>query len=140
MSAGEAWTRVKESFDRQGIMGLLGAELVEVGAGTCTIALPWRPELTQQDGFFHAGAVATVADSAAGYAALTLMPPGSRVLSVEFKLNLMAPARGQRIVATGTVERAGRTLSTVRSDIVAWQDGEPTRVALLLATMICIRE
>ena len=103
--------RVRQSFTQQGAMSLIGARLTAVEPGACTIELPWRADLTQQDGFFHAGIVTTVADSAAGYAAFTLMPADARVLTVEFKLNLMAPARGPLLIARGTVRRAGRTLS-----------------------------
>ena len=134
-------TRTRESFAAQGAMAHLGAELTEVGPGCCVIDLPFRPELTQQDGFFHGGVVTTIADTAAGYAALTLMPPGARVLSVELKVNFLAPARGERLVATGRVERAGRTLSVVGARVEAVEAGAaPTEVAVLLATMFCARE
>jgi uncharacterized protein (TIGR00369 family) len=142
-----AWTppdpafaaRVRESFEQQGIMRLIGAKLGSVGPGTAEISLPWRPDLTQQDGFFHAGVVATIADSAAGYAAFTLMPAGSRVLTVEFKLNLMAPARGPRLVASAAVERSGRTLSVVQARVHTMDGPEANEVALMQATMICLR-
>jgi len=128
---------VRDSFARQGIMTLLGARLTEVAAGACTIELPFRPELGQQDGFFHAGAVTTIADSAAGYAALSLMPAGSRVLTVELKINLLAPAVGSLAVARGLVQKAGRTLTVVQSEVHVRRDGgHETKVALMLATMI----
>jgi uncharacterized protein (TIGR00369 family) len=92
---------VRESFARQGIMQTLGATLTRVASGACEIALPYRPELSQQHGFFHAGVVSTVADSAAGYAAYSLFPAGSSVLTVEFKVNLLAPADGEKLRATG---------------------------------------
>lgn len=129
--------RVRASFAAQGAMTHLGAELAEVGPGRCVIALPFRPELTQQDGFFHGGVVTTIADTAAGFAALTLMPPGARVLSVELKVNFLAPARGERLLAVGRVERAGRTISVVQARVEALKAGTATEVAILLATMFC---
>ena len=131
--------RVRASFEQQGVMRLIGAELLGIGPGVAEIALPWRPDLTQQDGFFHAGVVTAVADTAAGYAAFTLMPAGSRVLTVEFKLNLMAPARGPRIVAVGEVQRPGRTLSVVQARVRTLTDAGASEVALMQATMICLR-
>ena len=99
----------------------LGAVLADLAPGRCVIGLPWRPELTQQDGFFHAGAIATIADSAVGYAAFTLMPATARVLTVEFKLNLMAPARGDEALARGVVKRAGRTITVAQAEVVTTQ-------------------
>ena len=129
--------RTRASFAAQGALAHLGAELTEVAPGRCVIALPFLPELTQQDGFFHGGIVTTIADSAAGYAAFTLMPAGSRVLSVELKVNFLAPARGERLQATGRVERAGRTLSVVQARVEAIEAGAATEVAILMATMFC---
>jgi uncharacterized protein (TIGR00369 family) len=131
--------RVRTSFAAQGIMAHLGAELLEVAPGMCSIGLAWRPELTQQDGFFHAGAVTTIADSAGGYAAFSLMPADARVLTVELKINLMAPARGERLVARGIVERAGRTLTVVQATVDAVSGPSVTQVALMLATVMCLR-
>lgn len=130
--------RVRASFAAQGAMAHLGAEIVEVAPGRCVIGLPYRPELSQQDGFFHAGIVTTIVDSACGYAAFTLMPAGARVLTVELKLNLVAPARGERLVATGRVERAGRTLTVVRGEVGAFAGGVAVAVALMQGTMIAI--
>jgi uncharacterized protein (TIGR00369 family) len=129
--------RTREGFAAQGAMAHLGAELAEISPGRCVVALPFRPELTQQDGFFHGGVVTTIADSAAGFAAFTLMPPGARVLSVELKINFLAPARGERLLATGRVERAGRTLSVVQARVEAIEGGTATEVAILTATMFC---
>src|ERR1700674_4997902 len=103
--------RVQRSFGRQRLMATLGATLERVSPGEVDIRLPFRDELTQQHGFLHAGAVTSVADSACGYAALTLMPPGAAVLTVEFKLNLLAPARGDAFVARARVRKAGRTVT-----------------------------
>ncbi len=127
--------RIRASFARQGAMRLLGASLAEIEAGRVAITLPFRPDVSQQHGYFHAGVVAAVADSAGGYAALTRMPPGSEVLSVEFKLNLIAPAAGDRIVATGEVVRAGRTLTVCELDVVVHRDGSATRCAVGLQTL-----
>ncbi len=128
--------RVSASFARQRIMTHLGAELVEVGPGYCRIALPYRPELTQQHGYIHAGVVGTIADSAGGYAGYTLMPPDASVLTVEYKLNLLAPARGERLVAEGHVVRAGRTLVVCRADVLAQQGSEEVACATLLQTLM----
>jgi uncharacterized protein (TIGR00369 family) len=113
----------------------LGAELVEVAAGTCAISCRPRPELTQQHGYVHAGVIAAIADSAAGYAALSLMD-GDEVLTVEFKINLLAPAAGELLVARGRVLRAGRTLTVCESAVAAVRDGEEIPCAVALATLI----
>lgn len=131
--------RVARSFAAQAMMRHLGAELVTVEPGRCEIALPYRAELTQQHGFLHAGAVVAIADSAAGYAASSLMPADAAVLTVELKVNLLAPAAGERFTATGRVRRAGRTLTVVEAEVSAWRDGAPTPVALLLGTMMTVR-
>ena len=112
---------MRASFARQGLMTHLGAELVEVGAGTCAISCRPRPELSQQHGYVHAGVVAAIADSAAGYAAMSLTPEGSEVLTVEFKLNLLAPAAGDLLIARGAVLRAGRTLTVCEARVAARQ-------------------
>jgi uncharacterized protein (TIGR00369 family) len=128
--------RVRASFARQGMMAHLGARLVRVDPGSCEIELVCRAELTQQHGFLHAGAVISIADTAAGYAALSLMPRGHEVLTVELKVNLLAPARGERLRARGRVRRAGRTLSVVEVAVDALDAGRAVPVALMLATMI----
>ena len=128
--------RVRASFARQGVMETLGAELADVSAGRVAIALAIEPRLCQQHGFLHAGVVATVLDSACGYAALTLMPDDAEVLTVELKVNLMAPASGDRLVAEGEVVRAGRTLTVCRGDAYAEHEAERTNVATMLATMV----
>jgi uncharacterized protein (TIGR00369 family) len=130
--------RVRTSFDRQRFMGTLGARLGRVAPGEVDIELPVRDTLSQQHGFVHAGALASVLDSAAGYAAFTLMPPGAAVLSIEFKINMLEPARGATIVARGRVVRAGRTISVCRADAVAFDDGRETIVATLTGTMMCV--
>ena len=109
--------RVRESFARQHVMRFIGAELVDLQPGYCEIHLPYRPELSQQDGFFHAGIISTIADSAGGYAGYTLMPTDSRLLTVEYKMNLLAPARGERLVARGQVIKNGRTLVIAKMSV-----------------------
>jgi uncharacterized protein (TIGR00369 family) len=130
--------RVRESFARQGIMRLIGAELTRVEVGVATIELGHRPELTQQHGYFHAGMTATIADSAAGYAAYSLFPADSSVLTVEFKINLIAPADGERLVATGRVKKPGRTLTICEFEVIALKKRRPTVCALGLETLICL--
>jgi len=128
--------RVRESFARQGAMATLDAELEDVGGGRVVIALPIEPRVSQQDGFVHAGVVVAALDSACGYAALTLMPDDAEVLTVELKVNLLAPAGGSRLVAEGEVVRAGRTLTVCRGEGYAVQGSERVHVATLLATMV----
>lgn len=131
-------TSVAESFGRQRMMAHLGARLAAVRPGEVEIELPYREEITQQHGYLHAAAAAAIADSACGYAALSAMPEGSDVLSVEFKVNMLAPARGDRFVATGRVERAGRTLVVTRGEVVAHEGEARTTVMLIQATMMRI--
>jgi uncharacterized protein (TIGR00369 family) len=130
--------RVRASFARQGAMRLIGAMLTRVQPGLATIALPYRSDLTQQHGFFHAGMTSAIADSAAGYAAFSLFPAASSVLTVEFKINLIAPADGERLVATGRVKKPGRTLTICEFEVVAEKGGEATVCALGLETLICL--
>ncbi len=124
--------RIRASFATQAFMTTLGARLERIAPGEVTIALPFRSDLTQQNGFLHAGVVTSVVDSACGYAALSVMDPGADVLSVEFKVNLLAPAQGTAFLAVGRVVRAGRTLVVVSGELLA---GE-TVVALMQGTMI----
>lgn len=126
------------SFSQQGMMRLLGAEVIALAPGRCTIAAPVRPETSQQHGFAHAGLAWTIGDSAAGYAALSLRAAEEEVLTVEMKINLIAPARGTRLVAEGRVIRAGRTLVTVATEVHAEDGGTRTHVASMLGTMIAI--
>ena len=128
-------SRVRESFALQRVMRTIGATLVLVEAGVVEIQLSVREDLTQQDGYMHAGIVTTLLDSACGYAAYSLMPAGSSVLSVEFKVNLLAPAKGTAIKARAEVKRAGRTLTVCSAD--AHADGKIC--ATMLATMICLK-
>ena len=128
--------RVRASFERQQLMGWIGAELTEVAAGRCEIRLPFKPELTQQHGYVHAGIVGAIGDTAAGYAAYTLMPSDSSVLTIEYKMNLMAPAAGEMLIARGSVLRAGRTLIVARADVFAVDAGRETQCASLLQTLM----
>jgi len=129
---------VRESFARQNFMGFIGASLSRVAPGEVDIELPNQQSLTQQHGYFHAGATASIADSAAGYAALSLFSPGNGVLTTEFKINLLAPAKGEKLVARGRVEKSGRLLTICKSDVVAIDDGTETHVATALLTMMQI--
>ncbi|MCF4128512.1 PaaI family thioesterase [Methylobacterium sp. SyP6R] len=131
--------RVRASFDRQGLMRTLGASLGAVSPGEVEIALVPGPAVSQQHGFVHAGAVSAIADSAAGYAALTVMPPGAGVLTAEFKINLLAPAAGNRIVARGRVVKAGRTLTLAQAEVFAENDGRERLVAMLTATLMAVQ-
>lgn len=128
--------RIKQSFAEQAVMKLIGAELIKTEAGEIDIKLPFRRDLTQQDGFLHAGIVTTIVDTACGYAAYTLMPADSRVLSVEFKVNLLSPAVGDYFVAEGRIIKAGKTLTVARGDVFAFQTQGKKLIATMLATMI----
>ena len=128
--------RVRESFARQGAMRLIGAELVDVAPGYCSIALSPRPEVAQQHGYVHAGVVSAIVDSAGGYAGYTLFPADASVLTVEYKLNLLAPADGDRLLAEGFVVKAGRTLAITRGEVHAEQGGKRTLVALMQQTLM----
>ncbi|MGB6155686.1 MAG: PaaI family thioesterase [Castellaniella sp.] len=136
--ATELRQRIQTQFDRAGMMHHLGARLGDVAPGRVHVHLPYAPSLTQHMGFFHAGATATIADSAGGFAAMTLAPEGYTALSVEFKINMLAPARGESLEAIGKVIRKGRTLTIVQVDVFALNAGEKTPVALMQQTMINI--
>ena len=124
--------RVRSSFARQKMMTTIGAELTLVTRGTVEIEMPFSEALTQQHGFLHADVISTALDSACGYAAFSLMPPDAAVLTIEFKVNLLAPARGQLISAVGNVKRPGKTLTVCSAD--AFADGK--LCATMLATII----
>ncbi|MGQ0676373.1 MAG: PaaI family thioesterase [Rhodospirillales bacterium] len=130
--------RVASSFARQGAMAHLGAELAAVGAGAVEIRLPYRHEVSQQHGFFHGGVVATIADTAGGYAAYTLMPADASILTVEYKINLVAPAKGRALVARGRVVKPGRTLTVTAVDVFAVTEGRETLCAVMQQTLICL--
>ena len=129
--------RIAESLGRQTFLSTVGARLLRVADGEVDIELLWSEAIRQQHGFAHAGAIATIADSACGYACLTRMPEGSAVLSVEFKVNLLAPAVGERFIARGRVVRAGRTISVATAEVIAQTTGKAdAQVALMQATMM----
>jgi uncharacterized protein (TIGR00369 family) len=130
---------VERSFAKQSIMKTIGALLSLVEPGVVEITLPYREDLTQQNGYLHAGIITTIADSACGYAAFTLMPAGSGVLSVEFKLNLLRPAKAEEFLARAEVVKAGRTLTVVRADVFGIVEGGSRQlVATMQGTMMCI--
>jgi uncharacterized protein (TIGR00369 family) len=124
------------SFARQKVMNLIGAEMGALAPGHCEIRLPFRDDLTQQNGFFHAGITSTIVDSAGGYAGLTLMPAGADVLTVEFKLNLLAPADGDLLVAEGQVLKSGRNLVITRGEVYAIRNGKATHCATMQQTLM----
>ncbi len=132
--------RTRASFGKQQFMTVLGAILERVAPGEVDIRLPFRADLTQQHGLTHAGAITAIADSACGYAALTLMEPGAAVLSVEFKINLLAPAAGREFLARARVVRSGRTLTICTAEVRALQDDGEVVIALMQATMIAVRD
>ena len=133
-------TAVKDSFAKQSIMSLFNASLVDVCVGTCSIQLPYRDDLCQQDGFFHAGVTSTIADSAGGYAGYSLMPENTRVLTVEFKINLLRPAAGHSIIAIGNVIRAGKNLSFTEVNVFARRDEENLLCATMTQTLACVAD
>ena len=125
--------RTRDSFARQPAMATLGVSVEEIGAGRVVLAMAHRVDLTQQHGFLHAGIVATALDSACGYAAFTLMPLDAGVLTIEFKINLLAPARGPLLRFEGQVKKAGRTISVVDGHAYQFEPGSAERK--LVATM-----
>lgn len=128
--------RLQESFERQAMLASIGAVLTQAGNGEAAIELPFRADLTQQHGFIHAGVVTMIADTACGYAALSLMPPQAAVLTVEFKVNFLSPASGEKLIARGRVLKPGRTLMACLGEVYAITGGEEKLVAAMLATMI----
>jgi len=129
---------IKSSFLKQLIMRLIGAELGRIEPGLVTITLPYREDLSQQDGYLHAGIITTIMDSACGYAAYSLMPAGSEVLSVEFKVNLLRPAKGETFFAEGEVIKPGKTLTVVRGNVYSLTGDGKQLVATMQGTMICV--
>jgi uncharacterized protein (TIGR00369 family) len=130
--------RIAASFSTQGLMSTLGAELVSVAPGEVRIALTLRPELSQQRGYLHAGAIASVVDSACGYATMTLVPVGYDVLTVEFKVNFMRPASADRFIAIGKVIKPGKTLAVCQGEVIGERGGGQETVAIMQATMISV--
>ena len=128
--------RIRSSFDRQGFMKTLRAELVKVMPGEVWIQFPFHRDVSQQHGFVHAAALTAIADNACGYAALTLMPEGAEVLTTEFKVNFLRPARGDHFVARGKVLKAGRKLTVCQGEVEAFSGEGGTTCLVMLATMI----
>lgn len=131
---------IQESFGRQGLMQTLGAALSRIDPGEVRIRLPLTPALAQQNGYGHAGAIAAIADTACGYAAFSVAPPGHDVLAVEFKINLLAPARAPVVEARATVLRRGRTLTIARADVFGLEPGRESLIATVLETVIVRRK
>ena len=134
----DAEARVRDSFGRQSIMTTIGASVHSARRGEVEIVLPFAGHILQQHGFIHAGAVATIADSACGYAALSVMRADAAVLTTEFKINLLSPAKGERLRAIGRVVRAGKKLVVTSGDVFADEGGQSKHVALITATMMVI--
>ncbi len=132
--------RVRDSFARQGAMATLGASLGQIDAGRVVIELDWAPGLTQQHGFLHAGMVATALDSACGYAGFTLMPADAGILTIEYKINLLAPAKGQRFRMVGQVIKPGRTVTVTEGRAYAIDDGREKLIATMGATLMAVRD
>ena len=132
-------SRVRASFARQRAMATIGARLVRVEPGEVELELPFRDDLTQQHGFLHAGIVTTLVDSACGYAALSVMDKDAAVLSVEFKVNLLAPALGERMRAVGRVVKSGKTLVVCTGEVIAVASGSESVVTMMQATMMAVR-
>jgi uncharacterized protein (TIGR00369 family) len=131
--------RVRSSFARQAAMGTIGAELTSVTPGIIEIEMPYSAALTQQHGFLHAGIISTALDSACGYAAFSLMPPDAAVLTIEFKINMLSPGRGERFLFRGSVTKPGRTIIVADGQAYAYApDGEARLIATMTATMMVI--
>ncbi|WP_082016626.1 PaaI family thioesterase [Cupriavidus sp. IDO] len=130
---------IATSFSRQGLMTSFGASLSRVEHGEVEIAMPWSEGVTQQHGFFHGGAVGALADSACGYAALSMVGEGEAGLTAEYKINLLSPAKGERLVAVGRVLKPGRTLIVAQGDVYVEQDGRRKQVATMLMTLCVVR-
>ena len=128
--------RIRASFKRQMFMDFIGATLAHVRPGYCEIHVPYKKELSQQHGFFHGGVIGTLADNAGGYAAYTLMPADSSILTVEYKLNLLAPGSGDLLIARGQVVKPGRTLTVCRSDVAVVKDGQEKLCAIATVTLM----
>ena len=128
--------KVRESFGKQTAMQSLGAVISRVKPGEVEIEMPYRADFTQQNGFVHGGIVTAIVDSACGYAALSLSAPGTAVLTVEYKVNFVAPAKGERLLARGEVVRPGSTVTVCKGDVVAYDGGDEKVVASMLTTMM----
>ena len=130
--------KIRDSFSRQGLMKFIGAKLIDVRPGYCEIHLPYRGELTQQHGFFHAGMIGTIADNSGGYAAYSLIGVGSSILTVEYKLNLLAPGDGELLIGRARVLKPGQTLTVCKSDVFVVKDGIEKLCATCLMTLMAM--
>lgn len=135
MSVGQPFERVRASFEKQGLMRLLGAKVVEAGEGFCSIEVPFSDGVTQQERYFHGAVIGALGDNAGGYAALTLAPPYREVLTVEYKVNFLAPAFGEKLIARGEVVTGGRRLFVCKAEVRAVDGGEERVCAALLQTV-----
>ena len=132
-------SKVRDSFSRQAFMGYIGAELTAVSPGLVEIELPFRNELTQQHHFFHGGVIGTLADNVCGYAAYSMTPPNTTVLTVEYKLNFIAPGEGERLIAQGQVLKPGRTLIVCEAKVFAVKNGHRKQCATALVTIMNLK-
>lgn len=132
--------RVRASFEKQGVMSTIGANMVTIEPGKVEIDFAYRESLTQQHDYIHAGIITTVVDSACGYAAYTLMPIDSEVLTIEYKVNFMSPAKGERFKAIGRVVKSGRIISVCSGDVIAIEKDKEKIVATMLATMMMVKK
>jgi uncharacterized protein (TIGR00369 family) len=130
--------RVRESFSRQEFMNFIGAQLIEVTPGYCEIHVPYKKDLSQQHGFFHGGVIGTIADNSGGYAAYSLMSADSSILTVEYKLNLVAPGDGDLLIGRAQVVKPGRTLTVCRSEVFVVKNGTEKLCAISLMTLVII--
>ena len=131
---------VRTSFSKQPLMKLIGAELAKVLPGEVEIILPFKNDLTQHNGFLHAGILTTIVDNACGFAALSLMPKNASVLSIEFKVNFMSPGKGEKFLAKGKVVKPGRTITFCSGEVISLNGDEQKLVATMTATMIMAQE
>jgi uncharacterized protein (TIGR00369 family) len=131
-------SKIRDSFSKQGFMHTIGAKLIKVGPGEVAIGMKFRDSLTQHHGFIHAGVITALIDNSCGYAAYTLMPANSEVLTIEYKVNFLAPARGEEFIATGKVIKPGKTISFCQGEVVAIQEGKERLIATMAATMISV--
>jgi len=130
--------KIKESFSRQGFMDFIGSEITDIRPGYCEIQVPFKKELSQQHGYFHAGIIGTLADNSGGYAAFTLMPSDSSILTVEYKLNLIAPGDGDLLISRARVIKPGRTLTICRPEVFVVKNGVQTLCAAALMTLMTL--
>ena len=130
--------KVIESFSRQEVMKTVNASIITIGPGVIELEFPYQSSLTQQHGFIHAGIVSTVLDSACGYAAFSLMPENAAVLTIEFKLNLLSPAKGERFRAVGRVKKPGKNITVTEGELFSYSEGEQKLIAVMVGTIMSV--